>query len=74
MTDLDGKIAEKRRILRRTYGGMMTVTDLGNELGMKRPQAKAWAQEHGLGCRIGKRIKVETDEFARVIVEIRGMW
>lgn len=42
-------IAEKRRILRDIYGGMMTLTDVARELGRTRDVARAWVR--GLGDR-----------------------
>lgn len=73
MATLHEKVREKQKIMRELYGGMMTATDLSKELGMKRENAKVWALEHGLGNLIGKRVKFETDEVARRIVEMRGM-
>lgn len=73
MTTLQSQIHEKRNILRNIYGGMMTLADLSRELGMKKDAARSWATEQGIGVRIGSRIKYETDEVARRIVERRGM-
>lgn len=70
---LHAQIKEKRSIMREVYGGMMTLTDLTKELGMNRDAAKEWAQEQGLAICIGKRVKYETDEVARLIVNRRGM-
>lgn len=67
------EIAEKRKILRGIYGGMMSAADLGKELGMKPDAARLWAREQGIGNMIGKRIKFETDQVAKIIVERRGM-
>jgi uncharacterized protein YjcR len=73
MTELQCKVREKRNILREIYGGMMTLTDLAGELGMKRTDAKEWAREKKIGNLVGSRVKYETDEVARKIVEGRGM-
>lgn len=73
MASLSNDIREKRNILRDLYGGMMTIADLAQELNMKPEDAKAWAMENGLGVLIGKRVKVESDMVAKVIVQRRGM-
>lgn len=73
MSALRTQVKEKRLIMREIYGGMMSLTDLAKELGMKPEAAKAWAREAGIGNRIGSRIKYETDEVARVLVNGRGM-
>ena len=67
------EIREKRNILRDLYGGMMTLSDLSRELGMKPEDAKVWAMEQGLCIQLGKRLKVETDMLAKFIVQRRGM-
>lgn len=67
-------IQQKAEALFERYGGMMTTTDLCKELGVNPEAAKAWARDNGIGNRVGKRIKYETDEVARRIVETRGMW
>lgn len=74
MSSLYEKIRKKSDAMYKRYGGMMTTTDLSKELGVNRDAAKAWAQSQGIGNRIGKRVKYETDEVARRIVETRGMW
>lgn len=66
-------IAEKRRILRDIYSGMMTLTDVAKELGVKRDVARVWVRSLGLGTQIGKRVYYETDEIAKAIVQARGM-
>lgn len=66
-------IAEKRRILRDIYGGMMTLTDVARELGRTREVARVWVRSLGLGTQIGKRVYYETDEIAKAIVQGRGM-
>lgn len=66
-------IAEKRKIMREIYGGMMTLTDVARELGRNRDVARAWVRELGLGIQIGKRVYYETDEIAKAIVQGRGM-
>lgn len=74
MAGLYEKIRQKADDMYRRYGGMMTTTDLSKELGVNRDAAKEWARAEGIGNRIGKRIKYETDQVARRIVETRGMW
>lgn len=73
MTTLQIQIQEKRNILRKIYGGMMSLADLSRELRMKDDAARKWAAEQGIGNLIGKRIKYDTDEVAKKIVEGRGM-
>lgn len=68
------EIAEKRRTMRSIYGGMMTLTDLTHELGLKDKRvAKAWAVQNGVGNQIGRFIKFDTDMVAKLIVMGRGM-
>ena len=68
------EIAEKRRTLRSLYGGMMSLTDLTRELGLKDSRvAKAWAVANGIGNQIGGHVRFETDCVAKVIVMGRGM-
>ncbi len=72
-------IAEKRRILRSEYGGMMTLRQLCRELGYASSQAaRTWARNHSLeGVLMGtgqrKSVRYETDIVAKVIVDGRGM-
>lgn len=66
-------IAEKRKIMREIYGGMMTLTDVARELGRTREVARVWVRSLGLGTQIGKRVYYETDEIAKAIVQGRGM-
>ena len=67
-------IAEKRRTMRAIYGGMMSLTELTHELGLKDKRvAKVWAAQHGLGNQVGRFIKFETDMVAKEIVLGRGM-
>ena len=73
MAAIYNDIREKRNILRDLYGGMMTLSDLSRELGMKPEDAKVWAIEQGLCVQLGKRLKVETDMLAKFIVRRRGM-
>lgn len=68
------KVKEKQKILREEYGGMMSMKDLCRELGMTRITARKWAQENGIGNIVGNRLRFETDEVARLIVNGRGMW
>lgn len=74
MSSLQSEIREKRTILRGIYGGMMSLADLGRELGMKPEAARVWAQEKGIGNMVRSRLKIETDEVAKIIVMERGMW
>lgn len=73
MASLNTEIKEKHGILREIYGGMMSVADLSRELSMKPEDARAWASENGIGVQIGKRLKIETDMVAKIIVLRRGM-
>ena len=73
MNALQISIQEKRNIMRKVYGGMMSLTDLSRELRMKPSAARDWAKDKGIGNQIGSRVKYETDEVARRIVEGRGM-
>lgn len=71
---IHNEIAEKRRIMRGLYGGMMTLADLTRELGLKDTRAaKAWATANGIGNQIGRWIKYDTDTVAKTIVLGRGM-
>lgn len=70
---LYNNIAEKRKILRELYGGMMTLTDVAKELSVTRGVAREWVRSKGLGAQIGKRVYYETDEIAKAIVQARGM-
>lgn len=69
------EIKEKRKILRDLYGGMMTLVDLGRELGYSSPKStRTWVREHALeGVKMGKSVRYETDLVAKVIVDGRGM-
>lgn len=72
---LSSQVKEKRRILEGTYGGMVSLAQLTRELGLKDTRAaKAWADRNGLlGVQVGRWIKFETSEVAKVIVNLRGM-
>ncbi len=74
MASLRSQIEEKRNILRKIYGGAMTLKDLCGELGLNHHQAKEWARERDIGFSTGARIKYETDEVAKAIVNARGMY
>ncbi len=74
MSSLRTQIDEKRKILRDLYGGAMSLTDLMNELGTTSYNAKEWARERGIGFTTGVRVKYETDEVAKAIVNARGMY
>lgn len=75
MDNLHAQIDEKRRILRREYGGMMTVTQLQKEIGYRdAAHAKQWAESVGLDrIQIGRMKKYDTDQLARILVNARGM-
>ncbi len=68
-------IAEKRRILREEYGGMLTLKQLAQELGYASPiSARSWVVSHSLeGVRMGRTVRYETDVVAKAIVDSRGM-
>lgn len=70
------EVYEKRKILRETYGGMMTLKQLGQELGYGSPKStQAWVREHSLeGVKVGRSIRYETDLVAKIIVNCRGMF
>lgn len=73
-SQLGKQIAEKRRVLRELYGGMMTLTDLSRELGYKRPDGAAnWVKMVGLEAVMvsPKRKSYETDRVAAEIVRRR---
>lgn len=69
------EVEKKTKLLRADYGGMMTLVQLGKELGYSCPKsARAWVREHDLeGVRMGKTIRYECDQVARAIVDSRGM-
>lgn len=66
-------IAEKRRILRQLYGGMMTPRELDRELGRSKGGGTVWAQMVGLEAVMvsPKRRAYETDQVAEKIVRGR---
>lgn len=67
-------IAAKARTLREVYGGMLSLTQLTRELGLKDQRAaKAWAAEHGIGNQIGPRVRYDADQIAKALVMGRGM-
>lgn len=74
MSSLRAQIDEKRRILRDLYGGAMSLNELRRELGTTKENAKEWAREREIGFSTGARIKYETDEVAKAIVNARGMY
>lgn len=74
MASIHNDIAAKARILREVYGGMLSLTQLTRELGLKDQRAaKAWAEEHGIGNQIGSRVRYDVDQIAKVLVMGRGM-
>ena len=71
---IHNEIAEKRRTMRAIYGGMMNLSQLTEELGLKDKRvAKAWAIQNGIGNQVGRFIKYDTDTVAKTIVLGRGM-
>lgn len=73
MSILSNQIREKRLVMREVYGGLMSLSDLVKELGMSKDDARAWGKENNVGVQIGKRLKYDTDEVAKIIVTKRGM-
>lgn len=69
------EVAEKRKILREQYGGMMSLENVKVELGYRsRESALAAAREMGLSpTQIGRMKKYDTDQVAKRLVELRGM-
>lgn len=72
MTALQAEVKAKRDILRSIYGGMMSLSDLCQEIGMNKDRAREWAKEHEVGALIGTRVKYDTDLVAKAIVYSRG--
>lgn len=72
---LYSEIEKKTKLLREDYGGMMTAKQLMRELGFgSYHTVQDWIRESGLdGVRVGRSVKFETDQVARVIVNARGM-
>lgn len=71
---LGKQIAEKRKILRGLYGGVMTPTDLDRELGFKsKGGGSNWAKMVGVESIMvsPKRRGYETDRVAEEIVRGR---
>ena len=69
------EVAEKRKILREQYGGMMSLENVKVELGYRsRESALAAAREMGRSpTRLGRMKKYDTDQVAKRLVELRGM-
>ena len=69
------EIAEKRKILREQYGGMMTLTDVQTELGYNSHHSalRAVAALGIPATQIGRAKKYDTDSVAKRLVELRGM-
>lgn len=69
------EIAEKRKILREEYGGMMTLTDLTKEFGYgsKTATIEAIRELDIPATKIGRMKRYETDLVAKRLVELRGM-
>ena len=70
---LGKQIAEKRKILREIYGGVMTPAQLDRELGRSKGGGNIWARMVGLECIMvsEKRRGYETDRVAEEIVRGR---
>lgn len=68
-------VNEKRKILRDIYGGMMTLRQLSKELSYGSDNStRKWVREHALeGVKMGKSVRYETDQVAKIIVDGRGM-
>lgn len=74
MSNLNNQIAEKRKILRGEYGGMMSLNDLTKEIGSDPSNAKRWGVDIGAAVKIGSgRVKYDVDVVAKHIVMLRGM-
>ena len=74
MSSIQNQIAEKRRILRGNYGGMMSLKDLSREMGATPSNARQWGREIGAAVQIGsERTKYDVDVVAKQIVLRRGM-
>ena len=79
MTSIPGKsilgkqIAEKRRILRELYGGVMTPAQLDRELGRSKGGGTAWARMVGVEAipLSPRRRGYETDLVAEAMVRRR---
>lgn len=72
MTVEQMRIREKRKILRETYNaGALTTKQLARELGVKDYRtAQKWARQTGVKTiRMGRRIKYDVDDLARVLVK-----
>lgn len=69
------EVEKKTKLLRADYGGMMSIKDLMRELGFgSHHTVNNWVRDTGLeGVRIGRSVRYETDQVARVIVSARGM-
>lgn len=69
------EIAEKRKILREQYGGMMTLKDVQTEFGFNSHHSAQRAIDNmGIpATKVGGRKKYDTDSVAKRLVELRGM-
>ena len=69
------EIAEKRKILREQYGGMMTLKDVQTEFGFgSHHSAQRAIDNMGIpATKVGGRKKYDTDSVAKRLVELRGM-
>ena len=68
------QIAEKRKLLREIYGGMMSPAQLDREIGRKRKGAgEAWARMVGLEYVMVSKSRrgYETDKVAEALVRRR---
>ena len=75
MTPLYREITEKRNILRKQYGGLMTLEQVKQELGYKTgSSARKAMQKLGVPIiKIGNRKRYNTDILAKRLVQLRDM-
>ena len=76
MTPLYREITEKRNILRKQYGGLMTLEQVKQELGYKTGSAarKAMQELEVPIIKIGNRKRYDTDILAKRLVQLRDMY
>ena len=66
------EIRKKREILRELYGGSLSLDQLKHELGCTWEVAKEFGRVHRLEIHLDRYIRYDTDELARVLVQMRG--
>ena len=76
MTPLYREIAEKRNILRKQYGGLMTLEQVKQELGYKTGAAarKAMQELEVPIIKIGNRKRYDTDILVKRLVQLRDIY